>query len=130
MHDYVSDYSVGRFAWGYKLQVTLAAAAAVALAAALPGHPRRQLVLLLVFAAARAAIAFFPIDTGRPHRVLAAVAFVAICWCASIHDPRWLGRVAAAGALGTVFFRPFNGLFERLFYAAIVAWFVVVAIRL
>jgi hypothetical protein len=112
------------------LQVVLASLAAVCLAAALPSHPARQVALLIVFAAARLAIAFFPVDTGRPHRLLAAIAFVAICWCASIRDPRWLGNVAAAGAIGTVVVRPYKGLFERAFYAAVIAWFVVVAVRL
>jgi hypothetical protein len=79
---------------------------------------------------ARAAIAFFPIDRRVPHRVLALVAFVAIALCASSYAPRIAGRVAASGLLGAFLMRPYVGAFERLFYAAIIAWFVVVAIRI
>jgi hypothetical protein len=126
----VSAYSVGRFAWGYRLQVCLAAAAAVLLAAALPGHPRKQVVLLAVFAAARAAIAFFPIDRRLPHGILAIVAFVAIAICASSYAPRIAGRVASAGLIGGALLRAYFGALERLFYAAIIAWFAVVAVRI
>jgi hypothetical protein len=126
----VSAYSVGRFAWGYKAQVCLAAATAALLAAALPGHPRREVALLAVFAAGRAAIAFFPIDRRVPHGVLAIVAFVAIAVCASSYAPRLAGRVAAAGLVAGALVRPYFGAFERLFYAAIIAWFVVVAVRI
>jgi len=139
----VSEYGVGRFAWGYRAQVLLAAAAAVCLGIELHGHER---VLLFVFAAARAAIAAYPTDlldsgtlthTGRIHVLLAAVAFTAACWAAS--SKRWepaLGFIATAGAIGTVLairrfpqLRPVLGLLERIFYAAIIAWFFVVLAR-
>ena len=126
--------------------MTFAAAAAIFLAAALPGHRRRTVVLLGVFAAARFAIAFYPTDllesgrvtrTGRIHMLLAAIAFASICWCACSYPPRWLGYAATAGAVGTALalrrvpqLRPVLGLLERVFYAAIIAWFVVVAVRL
>lgn len=146
----VSEYGVGRFAWGYRAQVMFAAAAAACLAAALPARDRREIALLAVFAAARLAIAAFPTDllgsghrsrTGGIHLLLAAVAFGTICWCASAlsrHDDGQpvLGRIAAAGALGTMLavrmpgLRPVLGLLERIFYAAIIAWFFVVAARL
>jgi hypothetical protein len=49
----------------------------------------------------------------------------------------WLGYVATAGAIGTVLglrrvpqLRPYVGLLERVFYAAVIAWFFVVAIRI
>lgn len=128
--DPVSAYSIGRFSLGYRAQVCLAAAAAVLLAAALPGRPTREIALLAIFAAARVAIAFFPIDRRVPHRVLAIVAFVSIAVCASSYAPRVAGRVAAAGLVGGVVLRPYFGAFERLFYAAIIAWFVVVSVRL
>lgn len=146
----VSEYGVGRFAWGYRAQVTFAAAAAACLAVALPARDRREIVLLAVFAAARVAIAAFPTDllgsvrrsrTGGIHLLLAAIAFGTICWCASALSRHGggqpvLGRIAAAGALGTMVavripgLRPVLGLLERVFYAAIIAWFVVVAARL
>ena len=121
-----------------------AAAAAVCLGVEL--H-RRERVLLFVFAAARAAIVAYPTDllesgtitrTGRIHLLLAAAAFTSICWAAS--SKRWvpeLGYVATAGAVGTVLairripqLRPVLGLLERVFYAAIIAWFFVVAARI
>lgn len=139
----VSEYGVGRFAWGYRAQVTFAALAAISLAVELHGLLR---VLLLVFAGARIAIAFFPTDpitttewstTGRVHVLLAAIAFASICWaaCSDEYEP-WLGYVATAGALGTFLglrrvpqLRPVVGLLERFFYAAIIAWFFVVAVK-
>jgi hypothetical protein len=101
-------------------------------------------VLLLAFAAARLAISFFPTDvlgsgqrttTGVVHLLLAATAFIAICWCASAL-PREdggepiLGRIAASGAVAMFVLRPVLGLLERVFYAAILAWFFLVAARL
>jgi uncharacterized protein DUF998 len=113
----VSEYGLGRFAWGYRAQVLFAAAAAAFLAASLPARPRPEIVLLAVFAAARVAIAFFPASAKQ--------------W-----EPA-LGFVAIAGAVGTSLairrvpeLRPVLGLFERLFYAAIIAWFFVVAARI
>ena len=139
----VSEYGVGRFAWGYRAQVLFAATAAVCLGVELHGRERK---LLFVFAAARAAIAAYPTDrpgggtitrTGTIHLLLAFVAFASICAAAS--SKRWepaLGYVAIAGAVGTGLavrrvpqLRPVLGLLERLFYAAIIAWFFVVAAR-
>lgn len=146
----VSEYGVGPYAWGYRAQVTCAALAAICLAVALPGHPRREVALLCAFAAARLAIAAFPTDLleggrrttrGMVHVRLAAVAFASICWCASVlprhaHGQPLLGWIASTGALGTMValraptLRPVLGLLERLFYAAVLAWFFVVAARL
>lgn len=140
----VSEYGVGRFAWGYRAQVWFAAAAAVCLGVEL--H-RRERALLFVFAGARAAIAAYPTDrldsgtltrTGTIHLLLAFVAFASICAAATAK--RWepaLGYIAIVGAVGTSLairrvpqLRPALGLFERLFYAAIIAWFFVVAARI
>ena len=97
----VSEYGVGRFAWGYRAQVLFAAAAAVCLGVEL--H-RRERVLLFVFAAARAAIAAYPTDllesgtitrTGRIHLLLAAAAFTSICWAAS--SKRWVPELWIRG---------------------------------
>lgn len=142
----MSEYGVGRFAWGYRIQVTFAAAAAAFLAAALPSGHRRTLVLLGVFGGARLLIGLYPTDllesgrrtrTGGIHLLLAGAAFAAICWCACTYPPRWLGYIATAGAVGTALalrrvpqLRPVLGLLERVFYIAIIAWFFVVAARL
>jgi hypothetical protein len=99
-----------------------------------------------VFAAARLAIAFYPTDlihssestrNGRIHLLLAAVAFVTICWAACTYPPTWLGYVGTTGAVGMFlglggvpWLQPVLGLFQRVFYAAIIAWFVVVAVRI
>ena len=69
-------------------------------------------------------------ETLRAFTARAAIAFVAIALCASSYAPRIAGRVAASGLLGAFLMRPYFGAFERLFYAAIIAWFVVVAIRI
>jgi len=127
LRDPVSAYSVGRFAWGYRAQVLLAAAAAAVLAAELP---RREAILLSVFAAARVAIAFAPIGT-KAHVPLAAVAFVAVCaaelWRGG---ERPLGDAALAGLVLTGARAPLLGVWERIFYAATIAWFFVEAVRL
>jgi hypothetical protein len=143
----VSEYGVGRYARWYGLQATLAGVAAVCLAIAL-GHPRRVVALLAVLGAARIAIGWFPTDaeSGRPtrrgeiHLLLAFVAFTAAPWAAIVlgsaeHGEPWLGRIMAALAVGTVIslrtsLRPWFGLIERGYYAAMLAWLMLVSARL
>ena len=71
--------------------------------------------------------------------LLAAVAFVTLPWAAvalsrADHGEPWLGRlmvvlaVLTAVALGTPL-RPWFGLIERAFYVAMLAWLVLVAVR-
>jgi hypothetical protein len=140
VRDAVSEYGIGRFGWGYRAQVTFTAGAAACLAAALPAHLTREVVLLSVLAAARLGIAAAPLDERlTAHMVLAVVAFACVSWCA-IALPRSdgglpiLGYVAVIGAIGTgasVRRRGgMLGLWERIFYAAAIAWYVVVAARL
>ena len=133
----VSEYGLTAHSAWYRAQVRCAAAAAVCLAVAL-GHPRRVVVLLCVFAAARLAISFFPIRSVE-HVLLALVTFVSIAAAATglkrpEHGLPALGWAMAAllvlfvvvrrGGLGI------GGLVERGFYAASLAWLALVAARL
>lgn len=131
---------------------------AAALARAIDPAPRRVIALLIVFALARLAIPSFPTDldrkqptrTGRIHILLAGIAFASIAWAAAALPGRvdWPGIhsllvtlgwivVATAIACGLAMTRllqatakPFFGLIERFFYAAMITWFAVVAIYL
>jgi Protein of unknown function (DUF998) len=158
----VSDYGVGRYRAFYRAQTTANAIAAMFLAGALGSGvdpaPRRVIVLLLVFAAARLVIPWFPTDidraaptsTGRVHVMLAGVAFASVAWAAAALPGRvdWPGIHGLLVALGWVVvataivcgvamtrmfhaaMEPFFGLIERCFYAAMITWFLVVSIRL
>jgi hypothetical protein len=137
----VSEYGVGAYARWYQAQVTCAGLAAIGLAVAL-GGPRRVLVLLTVFAVTRLAIAHAPLDT-RPivHWVLAVVAFGAVTIAATNLKPAQHGSptlgwamVACAILMGitrrSTQPRRWFGLAERGFYAAMLAWLALVAVRL
>lgn len=158
----VSDYGVGRSAPLYRAQTSACAVSALLLAAALSAGadpaPTLVIVLLVVFAAARIAIPWFPTDldraqptrTGRIHVLLAGLAFGSIAWAAASLPDRvdWPGVhgtlvalgwavVVLAVACGLCMSRalhratePFFGLVERLFYAAMLAWLAVVAAQL
>jgi hypothetical protein len=152
----VSDYGVGSFARYYRWQTAALAYAALVLAGALARtvHPVEQLpvFLLMTFAAARLLIPSFPTDldrsrrtaTGWIHLLLAGVAFGSIAWCAVILPDRvnWpnlhgtlvaLGWIVLATAvacvLATLFRLAFFGIVERLFYAAMIVWFLVVSLH-
>jgi hypothetical protein len=155
----VSDYGVGEFSRYYRWQTAASAYAALFVAAALTRtvHPVPQLpvFLLLVFAAARLVIPSFPTDldrseptvTGRLHILLAGVALASIAWCAAVLPDRvdWLhGLLIALGwivvatavacglAMTTLLHRvtePFFGAVERLFYAALLLWLLVVSLH-
>jgi hypothetical protein len=154
VRDAVSHYGVGAYARYYRWQTAASAYAALLVAAALARetHPVPQLpvFLLLVFAAARLAIPSFPTDldrsrptfAGRVHLLLAAAAFASIAWCAGALPDRvdwlhgvlaalgWLVIVTAAGSGIALLLRiPFFGLVERLFYAAMLVWLLVVSIH-
>ena len=134
-----------------------AVALAAALANEVTPKPTTVIVLLLVFAAARLAIPSFPTDldrsrptrTGRIHVLLAGVAFASIAWAAAALPDHvgWSGHgflvalgwavVATSVACGLCMTRllhhatePFFGLIERLFYASMLVWFLVVATHL
>jgi sirohydrochlorin ferrochelatase len=139
--DAVSRYGVGRYARWYQAQATAAGLAAVALAVAL-GGPKRVVVLLALFAAARLAITQAPLD-ARPlaHWLLVALAFgsvtiAAIRLTGSEHGTPALGwTMAALLAVMTLTrrnppLRRWFGLIERGFYVAMLAWLTLVAARL
>ncbi len=145
LHDPVSDYGAGlhwRWYWAGVAGVSVAALALVL--AALVGasaEPTAAVILLALFAAARIAIAWFPTDvgvdipvtsTGRTHGALAIVAFASIAIAANTYvgvSP-WFGWALYATAallllcLAWPPARVIFGLFERLFYLAMIAWFV------
>jgi hypothetical protein len=141
------------------LAAVAAVALAAALGRAFDPAPALLVVLLLVFAAARLAIPSFPTDldrsrptrTGRIHIVLAGLAFGAIAWAAAATPDRvpWpdgthdflvaLGWVVVAAAVACglamssrlhAVTEPFFGLVERVFYLAVLVWFVVVSVKL
>ncbi len=158
----VSQYGITDFRAGYRAATIAFAVAGIALATALHRElsgQRAKLVLLLLvlFAVARAAISWFPMDapgtertsTGSMHGVLAIVAFGGVTAAAfrlgSVlsSGPRWhsLGPVSAGlgwamlGCLlammlsrGLPWLRTKFGAIERAFYACAIAWFAVFAV--
>lgn len=135
-------------------------ALAIALADTKPSIPAVVVVLLVISGIARLFIPAFPTDQhgsrwqtvhGTIHMVLAIVIFAAIIYAASKlgstleHRPAWHGVkgwltalpwVMTGGAVGTLValrgprLKRIVGLFERLFYASSIAWFLIVAIEL
>lgn len=131
---------------------------AVMLGDAIFPKPSLTILLLLVFAATRTAITIFPTDiegeeatsTGRSHIVLAVVAFASIAIAAGtfaeiVHlDPFWKPHLGLLRALGgfvvlTAMLSAISrrlvltglfGLFERLLYLAMFAWFVGISLIL
>lgn len=119
VRDAVSDYGVGRYAWGYRTQVI---AIGVAAAFEAGGFARdgtaatAGIVWLVVYAASRIAIALAPTDlpdaprtrTGRVHALLAIVAFTSIAVATSSipNDLRgvsgWGGWADPLNTLGTI----------------------------
>jgi len=134
----VSEYGIGAYGAWYRAQVRCAGVAAILLAVALRHHTR-VVVLLLVLAAARIAISLFPV-THRSHVLFALVAFTSASWAAIAlkryeHGLPALGWAMAACAVGTSValhssLRPWLGLIERGFYAAMLTWLVLVNVRL
>lgn len=157
----VSQYGITTFRAGYRVATIAFGVAGIALAVgvdrAVSGHGRALVVvLLLVFAIARGAISWFPMDapgadrtsTGRGHGLLAIVAFgsatVAAFKLADVlsRQDTWhflapvsnaLGFVMAACLIGLVLARSAPavrarfGAIERGFYLAAIAWFAVFA---
>jgi len=121
--------------------------------------PAKSAVLLVVFGLARLAIPWYPTDlageertrTGRIHVALAAAAFLTAAVAAPAlhaavkHEAGWadvsralgvLGWTVAGASLATAIavrspsLRPRFGLIERLLYASILAWFLLVEAHL
>jgi Protein of unknown function (DUF998) len=158
----VSQYGISDFKAGYRAATIAFAVAGLALAAGLhrelSGHGARLVVLLLVvFALARAAISWYPMDapgaartsTGSTHGVLAIVAFggataAAFKLGSVLSDgAHWhslapvsvaLGWAMIACLLGMALARSVPsvrarfGAIERGFYLSAIAWFVVFAV--
>lgn len=134
-------------------------ATAVGLVLSLRPAPIVPAVLLLLFGVARVLICFFPTDLegrprtpiGRVHMVLAVVAFACVATAgpmvggAAQHDPRWADASGLLSVLGWVLVvtvvlllaallvrslrRLFGGA-ERLYYLAMLIWFLAVGVEL
>jgi len=154
----VSEYGISRFRDLYRLQAAAMGVAGLALAGAVARAvdpaPSRVLVLLVVYGCARIAIGWFPMDpigtlertpAGRMHRLLAAVAFVALPIAAvrlaqslphdGSHRPlvvlAWISVGCAVALAPTLAFaRRVFGFAERVFYLACYAYVLAAAIEL
>jgi hypothetical protein len=157
----VSQYGITPFRAGYRVATLAFALAGVALAVAIDralGAPARGVVIALaIFAAARGAISWFPMDapggehtaTGRNHGLLALAAFAAATFGAfrlgSVleHAARWHALATPSSVLGAAMLaclvgmglarshpalRERFGLIERGFYLCAIAWFAVFAV--
>ena len=156
----VSQYGICPYRLGYRVQTiayALAGLGAALGAAAVPSSTWAVVALLAVFALARAAISWFPMDrpggqrteTGRRHGLLAIAAFGAVTIAANrlaagldrarIHPSlagasAGLGVAMLAALVGMGLDRRGGGrhfgLIERGFYGCCTAWLVVVALLL
>jgi hypothetical protein len=159
----VSQYGITPFRAGYRVATLTFAIAAVALALGLHRalHANKHLgvaiVMLFVFALARALVSWFPMDepgtpvttTGRRHGILAIIAFGAVTIAAfrlsnALSDGgRWHSLASVSSVLGWVMLlsllllllargapalRERFGAVERCFYVAAIAWFAVFAV--
>lgn len=157
----VSQYGITPFKTGYRAATIAFAAAGLALAAAvsqaLPRQGSATIALLIVFAAARAAISWFPMDhpgtprtqTGTVHGLLAIAAFGSATaaafrlasalsqqstWHALAGTSRALGWLMLACLIAMMLTRRspaarrWFGAIERGFYVSAIAWFAVFAV--
>lgn len=158
VHDAVSHYGVTGYRLGYRVQTLAYAVAGLGAAlgvSRLPGSVVPVIVLCAVFAAARAAISWFPMDvpggartaTGRSHGLLAVCAFVSVGLAsrqlsellkADHLDPgirgigALVGLVMALALVGMIVVRRIGadvfGLVERAFYVGMTLWLATVAV--
>jgi hypothetical protein len=156
----VSQYGISPYRNGYRVQTLAYALAGLGAAlglAKLPGPVAFVVVLCVVFAAARAAIRWFPMDapgaerttTGSWHGALAIVAFGAVAIAAEIlarllrQDAIHPALASASDVLSVLMLATFvamavsrhlgaqfYGLAERGFYVSMTAWLALVAILL
>lgn len=154
----VSQYGIGRFSCLYRLQTVAYGVAGLGAAlgiATLRDASPAVIGLCALFAVARGAISWFPMDapgaersrTGLRHRLLAGCAFGAVAVAANQlqkmldHDASQPGVAGASAALGAAMLVAFVamgvdrrvagghfGLIERAFYATMTAWLVLVAV--
>jgi hypothetical protein len=160
VRDAVSQYGITAFRAGYRIATIAFAMSALALAVGLSAGIQARgrglaVDLLLIFAAARAVISWFPMDapgavrtsTGRAHGWLAFAAFAGATLAAlrlsnvlSVANI-WRSLAPVSTALGWLMLavllamaapryvpaaRAWFGAIERGFYAAALAWFAVV----
>lgn len=157
----VSQYGISAYRGGYRVATIAFAVAGLALAIGIDqtsgiSRPGTAVALLAVFAVARAAITWFPMDVpgavrtanGRIHWLLALAAFgsataVAFRLAGSLHGgARWHSLAPASRALGWAMLacllamalsrslpmvRARFGAVERGFYLCAIAWFAVFA---
>lgn len=153
----VSQYGITPYRAGYRVQTIAYALAGVGAAIGMAAIPGSSLVvgLLLLFAASRLAIRWFPMDTpgttptvtGVAHGVLAAIAFGSV-GLAALRLPTVLSKdgldpgiglgsgVLAAGMLLCFILMAVErrsrsshyGLVERIFYGSMTVWLVLVAL--
>lgn len=158
LRDAVSRYGISSAAVWYRTQTIAMALAAVVLSIAMErslhlGGVSELVVLLVVFASARALISWYPMDApgtpvsshGSVHRLLAVVAFVSVTAASKLLNSMlsptrvsapwrhlsaglsWtliISLVLMLGARVSVGVRRRFGLFERLFYVSCIAWIV------
>jgi hypothetical protein len=157
----VSQYGITTFRAGYRVATIAFGVAGIALAIGIDrstsgGGREAVVVVLVLFAIARLAISWFPMDapgsdrtsTGQMHGLLALVAFASATYAAFrlaivlSHGTRWrslapvssaLGWAMVACLLGMLLARSFPavrarfGSIERGFYLSAIAWFAVFA---
>lgn len=161
VRDPVSEYGITSFRAGYHVATIAFAAAGLALAAgigqALGGRGLAVIILLVVFAIARVAINWFPMDApgvkwthiGWMHFVLAFAAFASVLAAASVlgavlsHPGRWHELAPVSTALGYAMtaclamfglaqtvpaLRARFGAIERGFYLCAITWCAVFAV--
>lgn len=145
VRDAVSRYGISDYALGYRVQTLGYALAGVGAAVGLAfrGGTNGVAVCCAVFAAARAAISWAPMDppntpqtgTGVVHWVLAIVAFGSIGAAARLlrhesYTSHVLALLMLASFVGSLLSRrmgvPLFGVFERALYLCFTAWFVLV----
>jgi Protein of unknown function (DUF998) len=162
-HNAVSQYGITRFRGGYRAATIAFAIAGAALAlevaTVINGHGGFQvIVLLIIFAFARAAISWFPMDapgaertsTGRTHGWLAIAAFggatLAAIRLARVLDllpSQWHALAQFSAVVGWIMaalllvmalarsvpaVRSAFGAIERGFYLAAIVWFAIVGL--
>lgn len=161
LRDAVSQYGITPYKAGYRAATIAFSAAGCALALAvseaLPHRGSATITLLIVFAAARAAISWFPMDrpgtphtqTGRIHGLLAVAAFGSAtaaafrlaselsehgAWHTLAGTSRTLGWLMLACLIAMALTRRLAavarwfGAIERGFYVSAIAWFATFAI--
>lgn len=157
----VSQYGISAYRGGYRVATLAFAAAGIALAVGISArlHARAQTVeiLLVVFAAARSVISWFPMDTpgteltrtGRRHGLLAIAAFASVTAAALklskplSHGTVWHQLAPVSSGLGWVMLalllamglrrwvpkaQAWFGAVERAFYVTAIVWFTVIAV--